>query len=436
MSKQNEGIGDNNDHVILELNGTEIKIAESYEVKVSILQQPSAFSLRLGSDSSAADILKLAKPGTPFKLSIVTNGTPRVIQAGRIDSRSIPTSNATQIEVRGRDWMAHLFDSFIEEEQDFPQKDFYSLTRAVMDRAGLLKDIGYDLVATNDAHRLLTTGTSPKLHGGTELAQELLTGALSGTGQLVYKTLKAKLGVRYFDFLQTQYKLAGLFLWASPNKTFVLSRPRATQNASFFLRRSRNGGTNIIDCRFQDDTTMRHGLVTVYGKSGGGKRGVEICRGAEVDPEMLNHGFVKGIVVHDPDAKTKEECEYVARRIIADERRAGWQLEYTVAGHQVASPNSDTGFAVWGPDTVVNVNDEEIHVDDDPSLNFKRDLYLEAVTYSRNPQTQTKLTLMRPGDLLFATGLQDDGQIIKRKINSPTAASINTHNKNKLISGL
>jgi len=419
VAAQNDVLGGDNDHIILTLGGTEVKIAESYEVKVSILQQPSAFTLRLGNDTSAAEILKLAEPGTDFKLSIFSGGTPVVLQAGRIDARSVPTSNATQVEIRGRDWMAHLFDSYVEEEQDFPQNDFYSLTRAVMDRAGLLKDIGYDLKVFNDDHRELTTGVRPMMHGYTELANELITGSLSGTGQLVYRTLKAKLGTRYYDFLQQQYKLCGLFLWASPDKTFVLAKPRATQNPSFFIKRGQNGDTNIIDCHFNDDTTMRHAIVTVFGKSGGGKRGVEICRGAEVDMEMINHGFAKGLVVHDPDAKTKAECEYIAKRIISEERRAGWQLEYTVAGHQAISPNSTTGFGVWGPDVVVNVQDEEFHVDGDDSLNFRRDFYLEAVTYSRNPHTQTKLTLMRPGDLLFATGLQDDGQIIKRKLKGP-----------------
>jgi prophage tail gpP-like protein len=409
------GIGGPNDQIIITLGGVDVKLTESYEVKISILQQPSAFTLRLGDHNTAADILQLAEPGTDFQLKVGTGDGVRIIQAGRIDSRAVLSSSTTQVEIKGRDWMAHLFDSFVEQEQDFPQKNFYDLTRAVMDKAGLLKDIGYDLKVLNDDNRKLMTGARPMFHGSTELAHELNTGALSGTGELVYKTLKAKLGTRYYDFLQQQYKLAGLFLWASPDKSFVLARPRSTQEPSFFIRRDRRGETNVIDCSFRDDTTMRHGLVTVFGKSGGGKRGVEICRGAEVDPEMINHHLVKTLVVHDPDAKTKEECEYVARRIISEARRAGWQLEYTLAGHQAPCVSSDSGFAVWGPDMVVNVKDMEFHVDGDDSLNFKRDFYIEAVTYSRNPQTQTKITLMRPGDLLFATGLQDDDQIIKRK---------------------
>lgn len=417
--------GGTNDRLIIQLGDQKIEITQSYEIKVSILQQPSAFSLKLGDHTTAAKLLQLAEPGVEFKIIVATNDGDRLIQAGRVDSRAINSAAATEVEVKGRDWMAHLFDSFIEEEQDYPQKDFYSLTRAVMDRAGLLEDIGYKLTALNDEHRTLVTGLNPNFHGSTELAHELTTGALSGTGELVYKTLKAKLGTRYYDFLQQQYKLAGLFLWASPDKSFVLARPRSTQDPSFFLKRDRmTGETNIIDCSFKDDTTSRHGLVTVFGRSGGGKRGVEICRGAEVDPEMINHQFVKTLVVHDPDAKTKEECEYVARRVISEERRAGWQLEYTVAGHQFPSPNSASGLGVWGPDTVVNVKDYEFHVDNDDSLNFNRDFYVEAVTFSRSPQTQTKLTLMRPGDLLFATGLTDDDKIIKRKVSSLKAKNL------------
>ncbi len=410
-------IGDGHDHIVLKLGDSEIKIAESYEVKISVFQQPSAFSLRLGNGDATSEILQIARPGTPFELRIFTGGSPRLVMAGRIDSRHVPSAAHTQVEVRGRDYMAHLFDSYFEEEQDFPQKDFLSLTRAVMDKAGLTEAKGHYIQVINDVNRFLLTGVKAKVRGqGTDLANELYTGALAGTGELVYKTLKAKLGTKYFDFLQTQFKLAGMFFWASPDKTFVLARPLAKQDASFFLIRS--GGSkrsNVIDCSFNDDTTMRHSKAIVYGRSGGGKKGVEICRGEFVDNEMLNYGFDKNIIVQDADVKTAKECEFVARRIIAEERRNGWKLEYTVPGHMVPSNNSYSGDAVWGPDTIVNVDDDELHIYDDDSLNFKTNFYLEAVTYSRNPQTQTKLHLVRPGDLLFATGIQDDGTVIQRK---------------------
>lgn len=426
-----EELGGSHDTIGLKLGGVDIKIAESYEVKVSILQQPSAFSIRLGSDGSAADILSMAAPGTPFELSVITGGTPRVISTGLVDSRGVPSGQYTQVEIRGRDYLAQLFDSFVVEEQSFPQKTFYELTRKVMDLVDLTVDKGHFLQIVNDINRQLLTGVRTTARNETELATELNTGSFAGTGELVYRTMKAQLGTRYYDFLQQQYKLAGLFLWASPDKTFVLARPRADQPASFNIYRGRGGSgktTNVIDCRFSDDTAMRHTQAIIYGKSGGGKKGVEICRGEFIDDEMFNYsgisGYRKNIVVHDADVKTQEECEYVARRILADERRAGWQLEYTVAGHQVPSVNSPSGTAVWGPDTVVFVEDYELHNASDPSLNFKKNFYLEAVTYSSNPQKTTKLTLMRPTDLIFATSLQDDGELIKRKQNPHVGKTI------------
>lgn len=428
-----EELDGSHDTIGLKIDGYDIKIAESYEVKISILQQPSAFALRMGSNKTAADLLSIASPGSTFELSVITGGTPRVVQSGIIDSCGVPSAGFTQVEVKGRDYLSVLFDSFVDEEQDFPQDNFLKLTRKVLDLVGLTEARGHRLHSINDTNRKLLTGVNVQTRNSVELAEELHTGSLAGTGDLVYKTMKAKLGTRYYDFLQQQYKLAGLFLWASPDKTFVLARPRADQDASYNLYRGRPGNsaqaTNILDCRFHNDTSMRHTSVTVYGRSGGGKNGAVICQGVFPDDEMYNNytlvnGYNKNLVVHDQDVKDQAECEYVARRMICEERRAGWQLEYTVAGHQVPSSKSATGVAIWGPDTVIRVDDEEIHNGSNPSLNFKKNFYLEAVTYSSNPQKTTKLTLMRPEDLLFAHGLQDDGSVIKRNNNSGKGKTI------------
>lgn len=412
------GIGSTDDSISLTLGGKEINITESYEVKVSVIQQPSAFSLRLGSNVIASELLSMSKPNTEFALHITPkDGLKRTIQSGKIDARSVPSANFTQVEIRGRDWLAALFDTYVEEEQTFPEKTFLNLTRTVMNICGLTPDKGHFLQFINDFNRQRMTGVkAPTIDQG-ELVSEINTGSMSGTGELVYKTMKVKLGTRYYEFLLQQYKLAGLFLWACPDKTFVLARPHANQPASYNIFRDRlTGKSNVLDCSFKDDTTMRHSEAIVYGRSGGGKKGVETCRGSYVDDEMLNYGFDKKIIIHDTDVKTKADCEYVARRMLADERRAGWQLEYTLAGHVTPSPLPGSGSAVWAPDTVVHVEDSEIHVGDDPALQTRKDFYVEAVTYSRGPSgTITKLHLMRPGDLIFASSLQDDGTLIKRK---------------------
>lgn len=418
MATQAELVGP--DTVRIRIGDSDLKFVESYEAKISILQVPSAFSLRLGWSQTAIELLNLAVPGSTFELWV----GKRMLQSGIIDARSVPSAASTTVEIRGRDWLGILFDAFVAEDQSFTEATYFELTRKVMDLAGLTEAKGHYLQADNDGNRRFLTGTKLIARYDAELATELLTGSLGGTGNLVFQTPKTKVGERYFDFLTRQYKLAGLFLWASPDKTFVLAAPNARQPTLFNIYRARGShgaadeSSNVRDCRFQDDTTMRHSMATVFGRSGGGKHAIDTCEGQFIDDEMFNvYKIDKRIVVHDSDVKNREQCEFVARRIISEERRAGWQLEYTVAGHTVFNADADDRVATWGPDVMVQVDDEE--------LGMHGPFYLEACTYSRNPQTMTKLTLMRPSDLLFATGLNaDDGDVIKRKLRVPSGKTV------------
>lgn len=413
-------VGGADDSVRIRIGDEDIRqIVESYEVKASVLQIPAAFSLRIGWSDLAIDLLNKAVPGTPFELWV----GPRKLQSGLIDARSVPSSSSTTVEIRGRDYAAILLDAFVNDDQSFTQKTYLDLTRKVMDLAGLTEKKGHFLEPTNDAARRFLTGGRLSANQDSELASELPTGALSGTGNLVFQTPKTKVGERYFDFLQRQYKLAGLFLWATPDKTFVLAAPNSRQPATFNLYRARgNSGaadevSNIVDAHYNDDTTMRHSKATVFGRTGG-KNGVENCHGFFDDPEIVGYGIDKRIVIHDADVKSDDQCQFVARRIICEERRAGWQLEYTVAGHTTFSADADNQQATWGPDTMVQVDDEE--------LGMKGAFYLEACTYSRSSSgTTTRLTLMRPGDLLFATGLDSkNGAILQRKLKVPRGKTV------------
>lgn len=396
-------IGAANDTVHLRLGGKlseseEIAIAENYEIKMSILQQPAAFTLRLGWSKTAAEILSKYPPGTPFELRIGTRQNPVVVQSGVTMSRAVPQANFTQIEIGGRDYLAALFDSFVEEEQSFTQATYYDLTRKVLDLVGLTEAKGHYLEKNNDNNRKLISGVTKAPRDASAIVEELETGAQTGTGKLIYNTIKAKVGTRYYDFLQKQYKLAGLFLWATGEGNFVLSRPNPNQDPAFRIFRSRDlsvDQTNVLDCHYRDDVTMRHARCLVYGRHGGRKAGRTKFSGEYVDQEMVDRGFNTVIVHYDADAKTQQEADYLARKIIAEERRAGWQLEYTVSGHRVISPANK--IATWGPDLMCRVDDSELDIHD----NF----YIEAVTFRRSPATTTTVTLMRPEDLVFADKL-------------------------------
>jgi prophage tail gpP-like protein len=412
--------GNDNDAVQIRLGDEDVKkIVASYEVKIGLLQVPGAFALRLGWAGQAIELLNKAVPGTPFELWV----GPRRLLTGKVDARGVPTASSTEVEIHGRDHLATLFDAYVEEEQEFTERTYFDLTRKVLDLAGLTEAKGHYLQAFNDANRRLLTGSKIIARAPDAIATELLTGSLGGTGDLVFETPKTKVGERYYDFLTRQLKLAGLFLWCSPDKTFVLAAPNADQAPSYLLYRSRSTAaaeenTNVLDCRFQDDATMRHSQVEVFGRSGGGKRGIETCSGVFSDDEILNfYKFTKRLVIHDADVKNREQSEFVARRIISQERRAGWQLEYTVAGHTVFSADADDNRATWGPDTVVQVEDEQ--------LGISGPHYIEAVTYSRHPHTTTRLTLMRPTDLLFATALApEQGGTIVRKLKVPRGKTV------------
>lgn len=389
--------------VVMRIEGEEIVIYENYEVTVSVLNQPAAFSLRLGWGKTLEALRQKCQPGKKFQLFIGTldeKGDRHLVQvqSGRLDRRAIPSASASVLEVKGRDYLAQVFDSYILEERAFSERTYFNLTRKVLDTVGL-KD--HDLLADNDSNRALITSTKKTRKSKNTIAiDQIETGATSGGGKVVYQTLKAKLGTSWYQFLKDQYKLAGLFLWCTGEGDFVLGRPHATTPSVFKIKRQRNSTrnvVNVIDADYSDDTTMRHSRAIVYGRAGGTKAGRKKIRGEYIDAEMVAYGFDKPIVVHDDDVKNQKQADYVARRIIAEERREGWHLDYTIPGHTIPSPYAKGAVAVWGQDFVCHVDDDELEIN--------KEYYIESVTFSRKPETTTKISLMRKEDLVFAENL-------------------------------
>lgn len=480
MAYLNDSLGGEKDSVRIEIDEKEILIAEQYDVEISVLRQPGAFTLRLGSAQVAKDLIAMITPRkSRYKLFI----NDVQIQTGIIYARNVPSSNATILEIKGRDYMSVVYDAYVREDRTFNEKTYVALTRKVLDILDLTEAKGFKLVTSNDTNRLKLSGrkvtttthaqdtpAQPKtkaeqerrdakaltlsrvtvrtferqtevpeslrrggltedqnlviarnlgLHRDTETGQlsspnalvqqkvieSQKTSAAGGTSKVVVQTLKARLGLRYEQFLYDQYKLAGLFLWCGADGTFILARPSANQKPSFRIFRKRgaergngDGQTNVIDVQFEDDTTNRHTSAIVYGRSGKGKAGRNKLRGEYVDEELKDSQFDCPIVVHDDDVKTNEQARYIARKTIAEERRAGWKLIYTVSGHTTRDIGSADGESrVWAVDTVVEVDDQE--------LGIKGNFYVETVRFTRSPHTTTQLTLMRPEDLVFAEKL-------------------------------
>jgi prophage tail gpP-like protein len=195
---------------------------------------------------------------------------------------------------------------------------------------------------------------------------------------------------------------AGLFLWAAADGTFVLDTPNGAQDPSYRLVRQRDdkpGASNVKSYHYSRDATHRHSEVVVYGKGGGRKQGRAKSKGGFEDEEMIALGYKQQLVLRDPKCENAAQALFLAKRRIAEERRQGIRLEYTIAGHTLPafSKDDDNGgasrFAVVTPDTVVQVDDHE--------LGIHGPWYIERVRRTRSPHTETTLGLMRPEDLVF-----------------------------------
>ena len=420
-------IGGAEDSFTLRIGGVMFLLTESYEITASFFKQPSACCIRLGPKLTDGDdyrerlvsqVLDVARPGSTFELlarSPQKHDEPRWIgiQSGILDSRGSPNAGSLQVELRGRDFMARVFDSFVTEERAFTERTYYDLTRKVLDLVGLTEEAGHGLLVDDTGRREVNPSRRAVGKGGIavptqsaeEIVRELETGATSGTGKTLYKAPKIKLGTRYYDFLQQQYKLAGLFLMATGEGNFFLTRPhryllpecRLTRKSTRTATGQRIEHGNILDHSFTDDTTQRHSKAIVYGQGGGGKAGRNKYRGECSDEDLERFGIVKPIVIHDADVKSDEEAAYVARRTLGDERRESWRLVYTVAGHTTPNTASLTpgARAFWTPDTTVIVDDDQLNIHDT--------LWIESVTFRRGPEgTSTRIELCHPSDLDFA----------------------------------
>ncbi len=380
-----DSLGVGPDAVRLTLNDTDVVIAESWEIKQSILTQPAAFSLRLGHGDVAADIIKKYPPRSTFKLAI----GDVVQQSGRIDAIEADASTgATTIVIRGRDSLAPLHDAYITADETLQDATFGDVVAKALTASGI-ED--FTLQTSNEANRKAITGVGVRQTAPVD-------GGVDPQTQKIAKALQCKVGERQYEHVKKCLDRAGLFLWATTIPDFfVLSEPNAKQRPTYRIVRQRGAdrnAVNIISARFKNDTAHRFSEAIVYSRGGGKKFGRTTSSGAFVDDEMFNLGFKRPLVLKDAHVTNSEQAQFYARRKLAETRRAGWQLSYTLSGH--TTPSLIGGArAVWAVDTIVEVDDQE--------FGLQGPFYIESVEFMRGPHTTTTLTLQRPEDLVFGS---------------------------------
>lgn len=145
-------IGAGDDAVTLRLNGDDLRVAESYEVKMSMLECPNAFNVRLGHGGLAKTLLAKYPKGTRFDLLI--GGRPQF--SGRVDApRASGETGATEVSFRGRDWLSVLCDDEITDVRSYVDVSYADLVTKQLGEVGLSDRLVY---ADNLATRKIRSG--------------------------------------------------------------------------------------------------------------------------------------------------------------------------------------------------------------------------------------------------------------------------------------
>lgn len=425
--------------VKIQLGDVESYVIERYEIRQSFFTQPSTFALRVGHAAIAAYLLEVFHPGIEFRLFIVLPDGREVLQmSGIIDACGTEGgAGATEVTLRGRDWMAPLHDGMSQVERTFGRATFADLTEQVIKLAGVQEPTFY---YSNEANTAAIQGI-PKTEtvdvvvernfaiedGKAERVALVSTGEAAGSpyaydvlpatvdkivaqpdtvaqvtkvvGYTVPNPLKLALGTTLLHFLQQEHNRTGLFLLATNSpREYVLTRPNVLAAPTWRIVRRRGMSWGIVETpQFNNDTAARFSHYTVRGRGGGGTDSTGAVRkqieGTYVDQEMVDYGLIKQWSHVDQIAKTSKQAEYLAHRMAAEKARAGWHLSYKLRG--LSWPALAGGMAVWARDSVVDIQDDE--------LNIHGPHWISDVAQSgaANGPTTTTITLHKPAHQLY-----------------------------------
>ena len=363
------------------LGGQEIVIVESYSVSIDMMTQPAQFTATVGNGAVARELMDRFPPRTAFELQIA--GTSQF--QGFTDGWSASGAGGnTTVNLTGRDTLAAVHDATAKADKTFTDVSLEDLVRHVLDET---LGAGKYTLAPGESKRLAMANAKGKAKSAKKLK------ATSEANRKVQLKLGMKL---YQDFLKPQLDRAGVFLWSSQGGTFFLSELEADQTPLYRLRHRRGDIGNVVESfSFSNNTTQRYLACEVWGRRGGGDEEVRApVKGRFEDAEMKALGYTKVLHVDDPKCLTIAQCEFLAKRRIAEANRAAWQLSYTVGGHTTQQTGGGgTGQVIWIPDTLVDVDDEE--------LGIKGPHYIEGVSHQGQPGMTTTIKLMRLQDLVF-----------------------------------
>lgn len=407
-------VGKVDDVVRLQLGSEDVMICESYEVHVGVLQQPAAFSLRLGKGDTILDVIRSSPPRTPFALYV--GGVPQF--TGYTDGYEAEGSTgATELTVTGRDMSGELHVGEFQEETTFTNSTYKQLAQGMLNLIDLPNAA---IFLDNEANRKVRSGVGVVTISVPTPDPDVISDPTSGTGA-PNTIIRTKVGETYMKFLRRHLDRAGICFWAAAGTpgaaaswagaqgAFCLSVPNVNQQPTYqFVRRRGlpSNQVNILSAHWHVNTVGRFTTCEVHGRNGGKKSGRAKFSGAYVDDEMFNvppggYGYVRADGVtplrwhsyRDANVTDVDQARQYARRKASEARRAGWTLSYEIAGHTCKSLVGGDR-AVITPDTIAMVQDDE--------LGLHGNFYVENVRYKRSGGgTTTTVNLIRTSDLIF-----------------------------------
>ena len=400
--------GAQDDAVHIYMADDDVRIWGAYEVKAAVMTQPAGFTVRLGWGNAAKDLLRKYKAGAPFQLRIGNS----VVQSGRIEAPHVPSADVTQLEIKGRDWMSPLFRACVINERHFTSDNIQEMVEEVLKIVGLGdRTVIYDN-ATN--RKLMTKGKKVHRHPRTQLVEQIDTGAVSNSGaKVVYENVKCKIGETWFQWLDRQLRLAGLYMWATLDGNFVVSAPNITQPPLYRFTR-RRGQTrdevNVENHSYHFDITHMHTSVCAFGRNAGLQvEGVAVnlwCAqaiGGTVQGTSATGTGFEPIAIFDEEIKNPSQAQWRANRQVSEEMRAGFHLSYTTSGHRVPALDAEDHMAILAPDTMAQLEDDELGFNSANDLGFGNSFWLDELIYRRSEDqgTTTQFDLVHPDSLKY-----------------------------------
>lgn len=384
-----DDLGAVNDKVTLRLNGEELLVAESYDVRMSFFRQPSVFALRTGWGGTTQDLLRRYPPNSPFELHI--GGRKQF--TGRIYGVNCEQSTgATEVTFHGRDDLAPLHDAYAVKDVSYDNQTYVEMLTSVLTQAGYGD---YTLLFDDTANRTARTGVTASGGGRLAFGRPRANRPQKKAGQL-------KAGEKLYDFYRKQIDRGGLFLLAgiadNDVPTLILTEPVTDTPPMYRILRRRGqlrNQVNVTQASFQNDGAKRYVEYVVHGRATDQKTGQKPVLGSFLDEAMLAAGFPRErvFVIRDDTVSTSEQADNLAWRTRSEHRREGRVLNYSVSGHSVPALTGRTSNdrAAWAVNTIVEVVDEE--------FGLQENMWITDVQFQRDAGgTRTNLTMVSAED--------------------------------------